>query len=360
MPVNPELIERIYEAAARPELWPGVLQGAADAAGAAGVCFVHRGPDHAGWVLSERMDAFGDAYIAEGWLDRDGRVPPIIAEHYPGFRVDADYWTEEQVRDMPVYRDFLLPRGLKASAACALQGARDDALHVGVEGLAGYTEARRALPTLDALRPHLARAVSLSVQLSKARLDASVSALNLAGVPAAVIARDGRFHACNERFSRWLGARHDTRAGRIRFADRVLQGQVEAALATLNRHDCVRSVAVAAPPGETPFALHLVPLRRSARDVFGTDGVLVLVAEAANASVPTADLLRLLFDLTPAEARLTRLLVEGKSQTEAGALLGITANTARTHLRRVFGKTGVTRQAELVRLLAGLGAPSSG
>lgn len=62
------------------------------------------------------------------------------------------------------------------------------------------------------------------------------------------------------------------------------------------------------------------------------------------------DLLRALYELTPAEARLTGLLLRGRTVTEAAEELEVTRNTARTHLKRVFSKTGTGRQAELVRL----------
>jgi DNA-binding CsgD family transcriptional regulator len=39
---------------------------------------------------------------------------------------------------------------------------------------------------------------------------------------------------------------------------------------------------------------------------------------------------------------------------EAANRLGITEDTARTTLKRVFGKTGVSRQSELAALLARL------
>jgi DNA-binding CsgD family transcriptional regulator len=44
-------------------------------------------------------------------------------------------------------------------------------------------------------------------------------------------------------------------------------------------------------------------------------------------------------------------LVAGRTLAQASRRLGIMPQTARTHLKRVFSKTGVTRQAELVRLL---------
>jgi DNA-binding CsgD family transcriptional regulator len=44
-------------------------------------------------------------------------------------------------------------------------------------------------------------------------------------------------------------------------------------------------------------------------------------------------------------------IFEGAAPREAAAKLGITANTAKVHLTRVFEKTGVNRQAELVTLM---------
>ena len=58
-----------------------------------------------------------------------------------------------------------------------------------------------------------------------------------------------------------------------------------------------------------------------------------------------------LFGFTPTEAQLSLLLAEGLSLDEASQALGISRNTARTHLRSIFNKTGVSRQTLLVRLI---------
>jgi DNA-binding CsgD family transcriptional regulator len=58
-----------------------------------------------------------------------------------------------------------------------------------------------------------------------------------------------------------------------------------------------------------------------------------------------------LFQLTSAEAALCRRLMHGDTiETHADAM-GLSTWTVRTHLRNVFGKTGTSRQAELVALL---------
>ena len=66
--------------------------------------------------------------------------------------------------------------------------------------------------------------------------------------------------------------------------------------------------------------------------------------------------LRELYALTAGEARLASWLLQGKSVEEAAAAMGITVNTARAYLKRIYNKTGVRRQPELVRLLL-LGLP---
>ncbi|WP_299627001.1 helix-turn-helix transcriptional regulator [Pelagibius sp.] len=57
------------------------------------------------------------------------------------------------------------------------------------------------------------------------------------------------------------------------------------------------------------------------------------------------------YKLTNAEARLVCLLTDGHGLFDAGHKLGITKNTARTHMRNIYSKVGTNRQADLVRLL---------
>ena len=58
------------------------------------------------------------------------------------------------------------------------------------------------------------------------------------------------------------------------------------------------------------------------------------------------------FGLTPAETRLADQLAQGHSLVNAEERLGITHNTARTHMKRIYAKTGLGRQADLVRLFS--------
>jgi DNA-binding CsgD family transcriptional regulator len=67
----------------------------------------------------------------------------------------------------------------------------------------------------------------------------------------------------------------------------------------------------------------------------------------------SVDAVREVFGLTRTEGVLALHMAEGASLDEAAAALEIRRNTARTHLRSIFAKTGVRRQPELVRVLLG-------
>lgn len=57
---------------------------------------------------------------------------------------------------------------------------------------------------------------------------------------------------------------------------------------------------------------------------------------------------REVFGLSPAQTRLARLIVDGKDVAAASKLLGVSVNTVRTQLQRIFDKTGVHSQSALV------------
>lgn len=73
-------------------------------------------------------------------------------------------------------------------------------------------------------------------------------------------------------------------------------------------------------------------------------------AENHEPTVPS-EVIQKLFGLTPKEATLALRLAAGESLQEAAEELKISPNTARAHLRSIFAKTGVDRQAKLVRVL---------
>ena len=85
------------------------------------------------------------------------------------------------------------------------------------------------------------------------------------------------------------------------------------------------------------------------------DVAMALLIPAADASPQLRQTLQSSFGLTDAECRLTLALVTGDSLREAAANLGVAVNTVRNQLQSVFTKTSISRQSDLILVVAQLG-----
>jgi DNA-binding CsgD family transcriptional regulator len=106
-----------------------------------------------------------------------------------------------------------------------------------------------------------------------------------------------------------------------------------------------------------PYAVYVAPLQCNAIPVRGPDKsgvVLVLILDLGRKLNIRADVLQELFGLTPAEARLACALLGGHGIDTAAKLLNVSSNTARTQIRSIFAKLNLTRQQQLIRVLATL------
>ncbi len=65
-----------------------------------------------------------------------------------------------------------------------------------------------------------------------------------------------------------------------------------------------------------------------------------------------------IYDLTSAQTQLAELLAQGYDALQAAKKLGVSINTVRTHLQRLFDRTGVRTQSALVSLLLSTEAPT--
>lgn len=72
--------------------------------------------------------------------------------------------------------------------------------------------------------------------------------------------------------------------------------------------------------------------------------------ELDRSEIERGDALRALADLTERERQVMRLVVDGKTNKEAAAALGISEKTVEVHRSRVMSKTGARTFSELVRL----------
>ncbi|MFT3975821.1 MAG: helix-turn-helix transcriptional regulator [Sphingomonas bacterium] len=107
-------------------------------------------------------------------------------------------------------------------------------------------------------------------------------------------------------------------------------------------------------------ALHVMPLRRRRLGIDHDAVAAIFVAEADAPAMAPASLIAALFDLTPAEARVYEQISKGLSVPQSAERLGVKISTVKTHLLRLFEKTGTRKQTELVLLAMSLAAPLTG
>lgn len=91
--------------------------------------------------------------------------------------------------------------------------------------------------------------------------------------------------------------------------------------------------------------------------VIAGDGSIMFSMAGPDFNVKRLDAAAVVFGLSPAQKQLAAHIAEGKNLPEIAELLGITANTARTHLDRIYEKVGVRTQPALVRVLLSTASP---
>ena len=111
-----------------------------------------------------------------------------------------------------------------------------------------------------------------------------------------------------------------------------------------------------------PLVLHVNPLDQRQADCRSWPVVaLVLVVDPRSDTRIDPDLVAESLGLTPMENRVAVMMAEGKAVREIAAATGRKESTIRWHVRHIFTKHGITRQAELVRLVLSMaGVPDAG
>jgi len=353
-----DLVDRIYEAAFVPELWPNVLGGLADATGsAASAVLVFYSPDrpplyHATEITASALEQFT---TGDEWR-QNRRVEAISANHlvdvFSGF-THADALPADRLADDSVGQ-ALKALGLGAQITTAIPMLTGELVLFTFERWASdghYIPAQ--IGHLNDHRPHLARAGLVSARLRLERARATVSVLDTLDVPAAVVQKSGRVLAVNNLLESLASLFRPAAFGHLALADPGIDRLLKLAISDAgNTSMPVRSIPLAATEDRPGAVIHVLPLVRSAHDIFSSGDMLVVanLVGTGQKRVPAA-MLTALFDLSPSEAKLAAGLAMGNSVTETAAELGVTVKTARTYLERVFAKTGTHRQSDLVGLL---------
>ena len=216
--------------------------------------------------------------------------------------------------------------------------------------------AERYLTSGLPLRPHLTRTGLISGRLALESARAIVEPLAVLNLAAAVLSHAHRIVAANELMIKLIPGRLQDRSHRVALTDRRADALLEKALLHVSRQSSssdVCSIPIAETADNPPSIMHVVPLSGAARDAFPAASCILIFRLVA----PASDIVQALFGLTPEEVRVAVGIVRGQTPTEIASDARVSVNTVKTHLKAVFEKAGVSRQAELVALLASVAFP---
>lgn len=353
-----EFLDRLYEAAALPELWPGVLDRLSAMADLAGAMLLGIRDTDVRWTSTPNFEATFRTYLQRGYVGQDQRTVRLTKLEYAGFVSELDVFSLEEWEADPIRRDLLVPAGFGWGIATNVAVPSGDTLIIHGERYTDQGPPPAGSRTfLDRLRPHLARATLLSSRLAFEKIAAAAMALEIVGIPAAVLDDAGRPLATNSLFDVFAPSIVQFRSARLALANKAADQRLNDILLALRAGLSVtqtQSIPIPAGSDHDASIAHLYPVRRQARDVFTGASVIMLLMPIRHREIPPAIVIQGLFDLTAAEAKVARAIGTGTTVEELASTTGVSVATIRSQLRAVFDKTGLNRQVELAGLLQGL------
>jgi DNA-binding CsgD family transcriptional regulator len=256
----------------------------------------------------------------------------------------------------------LQPREWIDAASAMLEEPADD-LVSGTRYRAGVADDVRR--RLAMILPHIRRSLLIGEDIARSRAETAVLADTVDGLGAGLFVVDGttRILHTNAAARRLLAAEDvlSSHGGRLVACDPQANRSLRLALtATDGPIDVMPDPLPLIAPDGTRRVGHVRPLKPVARSHGnGPQEALaaVLVYKAGMECPRPPDIIARSYNLTPTELRVLLAIVEIGGAPEVAAKLGIAPSTVRTHVGRLFEKTGTKRQAELVRLVAGFASP---
>jgi DNA-binding CsgD family transcriptional regulator/PAS domain-containing protein len=274
--------------------------------------------------------------------------------------------SEADFQQSAFYRNWVAPQGLRDACVMKFVHTAD---RIGV--MAVVTRATRGIVTADErqlmslMAPHIRRASLIGDLLNYARVEASQyrTALDALSTSVFFVDCDGRVHYANQSAEALLrdGAHITVAAGRLMPSDPAVRAALADTLLRTRSSDPElggRGIGIPlAGSDRAPTVAYVLPLMASvAQSLYRPATAAVFISNQVSVPPPSS-VLETLYDLTPAEARVMLHISAGKSIADVSDTLGLSQNTVKTHLSRVYGKSGTNKQSDLVKLVLSLAPP---
>jgi DNA-binding CsgD family transcriptional regulator/PAS domain-containing protein len=360
-----DLTEGIYDAALEPARWTDVVNGIND--------FV--GGQACGIFSKNKISKFGithyycgaDPYFIQLYSETHSKFDPLTTlPRYGNVVSIPDLVQFDEYRRGRFYQEWLRPQGCVDAANVVLEKSKSNCpvLLTVLAGKRMVDDEMRRRVTL--LVPHLHRALQINKAIELKQSQSMEFADALDGLGAGIFVLDMN-----------CGIIHSNAAGHAMLEEadflhsvggRLVPNNMQANVAlqeifannddvTIGAKDI--SMPLTARDGKR-YVAHVLPLRSLARNHIAISNKAVAAVFVRRAELDTqsaGELMARTFALTPAEARVLLAIIEVGGVPETAKNLGLAETTVKTHLYRVFAKTGASRQVDLVKIAAGFSNP---
>lgn len=366
-----ELIGEIYDAALDLTLWRDVVGKAGRFVGGRAAAIFSKSP--IAGTGNVYYDSGIDPYYRDLYFEKYVKLDPSTTGHYfadIGQPIaTADLMPYDEFLETQFYKEWVQPQGLVDFVSAVLDKSASSAALFGVfrserDGVVD-DEARRRMRLIV---PHIRRAVLVGRLIDLKSAEAATFADTLDGLSAGICLFDasGRIVHANAACHLILAAGDpfSVTGGRLVARDAGVDQTLQTLFAAAGEGDAaIGTQGIALPlTGQdgARYIAHVLPLTSGARRLTGfayTAVAAVFIRKAALESPAPPEVIARTYKLTPTELRVLLAIVEVGGVPEVATALGVAETTIKTHLGRLFFKTGAARQADLVKIVAGYASP---
>jgi DNA-binding CsgD family transcriptional regulator/PAS domain-containing protein len=344
------LIGDIYDAVVDQTLWTGALDKAVQFVGAQAVVLLWQ---NLASTSVELIYAFGiEPHYVDLYVERYVKLDPTTTPH--GEFAKSFFYTE-----------WLEPQGFVDLLQASLDKSPTDFVRLFFlrqrdSGMVDSSMRER----LRLIVPHIRRAALVGQMVDRAAAEAATFGNALDGIGAGLFFVDasGRIVHANTSGEGMLaqGVLARGTSGKLASYDASAVQGLDEIFGITESGDADAAprggaVPLTARDGEH-YVAHVLPLTSGSRRQAGTSSetiAAVFVKKAALDMPSPQDIIAKFHKLTPTELRVLFAIVQVGGVPEVAESMGISPSTVKTHLRRLFAKTGSDRQADLVKLVAG-------
>ncbi|MCK1383451.1 LuxR C-terminal-related transcriptional regulator [Bradyrhizobium sp. 21] len=363
------LLGEIYDAAVDPTLRSGALKQVSHFVGGCAATILSR--DSARLSIEIHQHFGTESRFRQLYRDRYVELDPLLDRHLT-FEAEqtigvTDVMPHADFLATSFYREWVEPQGAIDLATVVLE--KSDARTTILQVLRHRSRGTVDEPMRERMRllaPHIQRSRIMGRQIGARSHTVDDLADVLDGLSTAIclLDADGRVvhanAACRRLFAdaNLLAMVGDRIVARNTQADKIFRSLCEIDNGDRGAHSAARrQIELATSIDGQHYLLHALSLKRDRslpRDIAATA---LFVQRASMTPLLAADAIATAFRLTPSELRVLMAIVEIGGVPEIAAKLGIAETTVKTHLGRLFEKTGAGRQADLVKIAAGFAVP---